>query len=336
MRAFAPAFNFVRNLVQSGNLPGAVFGVSNAVGHTEIQAFGPGIRDDSVYYLWSIIKPVVGLAFMQLIERGLVNLQHEVKHYLPNFGVNRNDAVQIWHLLTHTNGICEPSINALAARGRPLHTYLAQAGMNFRAGRYKQYSNLGLAALQAILETVTGLPLEVYLQRHVFEPLGMKASSMAAHERVPPGSFTMHGAQDVGLDFESVMRLKSPAAGLFSTAADLLRLGQCLLNGGTLGQARIIGRTTLHEMTRPQTAGLPTLIPTDWINDYDVGLTFMMPTRRKTILQRDIYGHHGWGGCKFWVYPHQGVCFVLLTNLLSPETHGADVDQLHNAFSACL
>src|SRR5690349_20589482 len=105
MRAFTPAFNFVRDLVQSGNLPGAVFGVTDATGHTAIQAFGAGIRDDSPYYLWSIIKPVVGLAFMQLVERGLVNLQHPVKQYLEGFGTGRPDEVQLWHLLTHTNGI---------------------------------------------------------------------------------------------------------------------------------------------------------------------------------------------------------------------------------------
>jgi CubicO group peptidase (beta-lactamase class C family) len=334
MSNFSPVFDHIRKLVSDGKLPSAVFGVANKKGIVDVASYGPNSNSDDVYLLWSVTKPVVGLAFMQLVERGLINLQHEVKQYLPWFGKTRTDKVLLWHLLTHTSGISEITLSPMQDKQQ----YLKGAGVNFRAGTQKQYSNQAFVAQEEIIKAVTGQSLEAHLQQNIFQPLGMAHSSLDTHEQNPNGYVPMQGEKMVGdaLDLPRFLLLKHPAAGLFSTAPDLLKLGQCLLNDGAHASGRIISRLTLREMTRPQTVGIPSILPDDWTNDVDFGLTFIRPNYTKGIVHKNIYGHNGWGGCKFWVYPEEDVCFAFMTNLMAPDMHGVDTDQLHNLFSACL
>ena len=61
-------------------------------------------------------------------------------------------------------------------------------------------------------------------------------------------------------------------------------------------------------------------MPNEWPDDCEFGLTFIRPVRTRSILHKNIYGHNGWGGCKFWMYPDEGVAFVLMTNFIGGET----------------
>ena len=330
MSNFLPVFDHIQTLVQDGKLPSAVFGVADKNGMVALDGFGA--KSDDAYLLFSVTKPVVGLGFMQLVERGLVNLQHEVKQYLPWFGPARADKVLLWHLLTHTAGISEQTLSPSLDK----REYLSGAGMNFRAGAIKQYSNQAFVAQEEILKAVTGSSLEAHLQKNIFEPLGMAHTSLDTYEKNPNGFVPMHGVEGTGLDLPRFMQFKHPAAGLFSTATDMLKLGQCLLNQGAYTGGRILSSLTLREMIRPQTVGITSVLPEDWTSDVDFGLTFIRPNHTKSIVHKNIYGHNGWGGCKFWVYPDEGLCFALMTNLLAPDLHGVDTDKIHNVFSACL
>src|SRR5690242_10590013 len=103
---FDPVFNFVARLVETDHLPTGILGIAQVEGVVDLRAFGhrPDGRPvalEDIYLLFSITKPFVALATMQLVERGLINLNHELKQYLPGFGANRPDTVLLWHLLTH-------------------------------------------------------------------------------------------------------------------------------------------------------------------------------------------------------------------------------------------
>ena len=214
--------------------------------------------------------------------------------------------------------------------------YLTSAGANFRAGAFKQYSNQAFVAQEEVLNAVTGQTLEDYMQQNIFQPLGMTHTSFDTHERAANGFLPMQGLDKVAVDYARFLQLKHPAAGLFSSASDLLKLGQCMLGEGAYGGGHIISKLTAREMTRAQTTGITSNVPDDGNADQDFGLTWMIPTRHKGIIHKRIYGHNGWGGCKFWMYPEEGVCFVLMTNLMSADLHGVDLDIVHNLFSACL
>ena len=88
MTNYSSIFEYLDKLVKSGKLPSAVFGVADSNGVLALDSFGAQVAD--AYLLWSVTKPVVGLAMMQMWERGLINLNHEVKQYLPWFGANRS------------------------------------------------------------------------------------------------------------------------------------------------------------------------------------------------------------------------------------------------------
>jgi CubicO group peptidase (beta-lactamase class C family) len=337
MRNYSPVFDYLRGWVQAGKLPSAVFGVADKTGVLAMDAMGQwpngdAIRADDAYLLWSVTKPIVGLGFMQLVERGQVNLQQEVKQHLPWFGAGRTDKVLLWHLLTHTAGISEITLSPSMDK----REHLTGAGVSFHAGTHKQYSNQAFVAQEEILKSVTGGTLEAHLQQTIFKPLGMAHTSFDTHEQNPDRVVPMMGGDKVPVDMARFLQLKHPAAGLFSTAPDLLTLGQCLLNEGAHSGGHIINKLTLREMVRPQTVGIRSQMPDDWTNDVDFGLTFIRPNYTKSIVHKNTYGHNGWGGCKFWVYPDEGVCFVLMTNLMDPGLHGVDTDILHNMFTACL
>jgi CubicO group peptidase (beta-lactamase class C family) len=332
---FLPVFDFLRKHVNAGHLPSAVFGVASRQGILALDAIGnwpgPGGRAVDVadpYLLWSVSKPITGLMMMQLWERGLISMAHEVKQYLPWFGPGRLDKVQLWHLMTHTAGISEQSLST----GPTKRDYLAAAGVNFRAGAHKQYSNQAFIAMEEILHATTGKSLETWLQDEVFGKLGMSASSYELYERDPGGFVPMMGTDKVVLDYPRFLETKHPAAGLFSNAPDLLKLGQCLLAGGR----PLLSTATLNEMLRPQTVGIQSIIPADWTADNDFAYTWIWPSYSRGIIHKRCYGHNGWGGCRFWVYPDEGLCYVLMTNVMDPFLHGVDLEMTHNLFTGSL
>ena len=330
MSNFSRVFDHLNNLVQAGKLPSAVFGVADKNGVLALDAFGA--KADDAYLLWSVTKPFTGTAMGQLWERGLINLQQEVKQHLPWFGANRTDKVLLWNILTHTAGISESTLSPSMDKRQ----HLTGAPVNFRAGSHKQYSNQAFVAQEEVLSAVTGQTLEAYMQANIFQPLGMTQTSFDRYERDPKSIVPMQGLQQVGVDLDRFLQLKHPAAGLFSTAGDVLKFGQCMLNEGAHANGRIISPLTLREMIRPQTIGIDSIVPDDWTTDVDFGLTWINPSRSKSIIHKQIYGHNGWGGCKFWVYPEEGVCFAMMTNLMAADLHGVDLDIVHNVFSACL
>ena len=350
MKTFDRAFEFVRNLVRTGVLPTAVFGVADANTVLDLQAFSPhnlDCREDSIYHLFSVTKPFIGLALCQLWERGQLNLHEPVTKYIPDFGSRRTDTVSIWHLLTHTSGIDQTFGELLSAPpdddSAPFtaHQVLVSAPMQTPAGAYKLYNNLAFTALQEIIEKVSGQTLYDYLEQNIFGPLHMADTSFSKLDEVPER--VMHTQNAQIFNYARYLKAKAPSGGLFGSVPDLLKAGQCLLNNGTAHDAardaaqsqRIIGAHTLRAMTTPQTLGIPVMRPAQEFVGTEVGLTFMLPVTSTTYINKNFYGHGGWGGCMFYVYPAEGLTFALGTNYLDIWSK-FDLDRLHNVFAGCL
>ena len=341
MSTFSPLFSYVQSLVGEGHgkLPSAVIGVADKNGILDVQAFNA--KDDAIYLLFSITKPFVGMAMCQLWERGLINLNEPLRNYVPDFAPARTDVVTLWHLLTHTSGIDQAAFELQRAPSFPSdhvidpRRLLRGAPMQFRAGTHRLYNNLAFWAMREVIEKVSGQSLQDYLAQNIFEPLGAKDfaffSQLASHERVMP----THGTENL-IDYKRYVQQESPAAGLFGMARGLLTVGQALLNGGALNGKRILAPMTLREMTTPQTVGIPLANPDQDHMNAEWGLTFQLNGNRNFIIGDNLFGHNGWGGCKFWVYPDQGVCFAFMTNLMDADMHGVDTDRIHNVFASCL
>ncbi|MCU1634914.1 MAG: hypothetical protein JWQ68_153 [Cryobacterium sp.] len=322
---FAHAVTWARRQVETGILPTAVVGIATSAGITALEAFGssgsrPAASDDH-YPIFSITKPIVGLTALRAVERGLLSLTAPLTQAIPEFSVTRTDRVELRHLLTHTSGVSEPPLDT----PRGLRRSLVDSEVDFTAGTMSRYSSIAFEGVQALLEQATGSSLQSALEA-LRRDAGMPGLTFESDCDAHP----VFDAESQGLDYSAFQKLKHPGAGLYARAEDLLALGSSLLRDD--GSA--VHPTTVAGMLRPRTAGLPKLRPFPEELGQDWGLGWNLRHSAPGLLYGNVFGHSGWAGTEFWIYPDLDVCFVLLTNIASPSRLGLDVDQLHNAVTA--
>ncbi|GLK17895.1 serine hydrolase domain-containing protein [Herbiconiux flava] len=325
MSGYGHALSWARRQVDEGILPTAVLGIADAGGVLELEAFGAsGPRQAAVgdhYPLFSITKPIVALTALRAVERGLLTPQTPLQDARPAFGARRSDTVRLRHLLSHTSGIAEPPLHTPLG----LEASLLGADADFAAGTVSRYSSIAFAGVQALVEHATGESL-----RHELDGLADDAGMPGLTFDADCDPHPVFDAAEQGLDYPALQRLAHPGAGLYGTASDLLALGSALLAGG----GRVVHPSTVAAMLRPQTTGLPRLEPYPAERGQDWGLGWNLRFAAPGLLEQRTYGHGGWAGTEFWIYPELGVAFVLLTNIAGPSRLGLDVDRLHNAVVA--
>ena len=316
------SFDWARRQVRDGILPTAVLGIATSKGIADVAAFGSsGSRvatTDDAYALFSITKPLVGLTALRAVENGLLALDAPLVGALPEF---HTPAVTLTHLLSHTSGVSEPRLDVAEGTRRGL----LEGEQDFTPGTMTRYSSIAFEGVAALVEKATGTSLDENL------------ASLAADAGMPGLTFELDcdphpvfGAAEQDLDYDRFTTLRHPGAGLFATAADLLCLGSALLrnDGG------VVHPTTRDAMLRPLTGGLPKLAPYLESAGQDWGLGWNLRHSAPGLLERGVFGHGGWAGTEFWVYPELDLCFVLLTNVASPGRLGFNADPLFNAVVA--
>ncbi|HEU4466954.1 MAG TPA: serine hydrolase domain-containing protein, partial [Agromyces sp.] len=218
MPQFDHAFDWVRRHVADGPLPTAVLGVATAEGVVALDAFGAASVDDH-YPLFSITKPIVGLAALRLVEQGRLTPETPLARAIPSFGADRDDIVRLRHLASHTSGIVEPPLDT----PRGLRPSLLAPGRDFAAGTVSRYSTIAFEGIAALIEDASGAPWE-----HGVAEVGERADAAGlTFDDVSPHAPV--GAAEQGLDWPQLAGLRHPGAGLFGRAADLLGVGAALL-----------------------------------------------------------------------------------------------------------
>ncbi|MDZ8170563.1 serine hydrolase domain-containing protein [Microbacterium xanthum] len=322
-QTYAAAFDWARQQVDAGALPTAVLGIADRSGVVALDAFGhtegrPATVDDH-YFLWSITKVLVGLTAARAIERGLVTPQTPLTDALPPFGRDRDDAVLLRHLVSHTAGIPEPALDHRGA----LREALLAPGRDFAAGTMSRYSSVAFEGVAALLEHAAGSSWE--------SQLGAWTAAAGADGVTLDTSCDPHAVPDAsakGVDMSAFAALRHPGAGAMARASDLLAIGSALLREGD----EIIAPATLAMMRRPLTGDIPRLEPYPAERGQDWGFTWNLRSRAPGLIDTDVYGHGGWAGTEFWIHPRLGVAYVLLTN--RAERPGVDADRLDNAVAA--
>jgi len=183
-------------------------------------------------------------------------------------------------------------------------------------GSRSVYSDPGIILLGEILEQVAGQPLETFVRERVLEPLGMKDTMYLPPPgllpRIAPTEFDpwrgrlVHG--EVHDENAFAMGGIAPHAGLFSTAGDLSRFAQMMLNGGIGG---MVSRGTIELFTRK--AGIP---------ESDRALSWDTKSAEGcsagTLLSPSSFGHTGFTGTSMWIDPERQLYVILLTNRVHP------------------
>ena len=277
--------------VDLGRLPGAVLLIARqgqvllheAIGSLD-PASGTPMPLDAIFRIYSMTKPLVSVAAMQLVERGKLQLSDPVARYLPAFAdvkVGRVEhgalhlqrpraAITVYDLLRHTAGMTyeflgqspiqkmyEEAGLRITARGHSNAEFaelLASMPLMFEPGSIWEYSR-ATDVLGALLEVVSGQSLGQLLQEHVLGPLGMTDTAfhvppVEQHRIAQAFAHDPDGGTPMPLiDLTEVPRLESGGGGLGGTVADYARFCQCMLNGGTLDGQRLLSPHTVRFMT---------------------------------------------------------------------------------------
>jgi CubicO group peptidase (beta-lactamase class C family) len=184
--AFAPIDALVNDAVAHHQIPGAVVVIGHdgrivfhrAYGMRSLVPTQEAMTEDTIFDMASLTKDLVtATAVMQLYEQGKIRIDDPVAHYIPEFGANGKQDITIRHCLTHYSGLA-PDLDLTGpwhGREEGLRRLFESAtvappGVVFR------YSDENFIALGALVERVSGLPLEVYAQRNIAAPLGMTDS----------------------------------------------------------------------------------------------------------------------------------------------------------------
>ena len=316
----------IERVIERGIKAGGYPGASVVVGRKGAAVFEKGFgrlswsststavdAQRTIYDVASLSK-VVGTttAIMILFDEKKIGLDDPVVNYIPTFGGGDKDRVTIRQLLTHTSGlpagrdIWRIAQTPLEARALVLNTPLEG-----RPGAQYIYSDLGADVLGLIVEVVASEPLDKFLTRRVFDPLGMNETfyrpadslryRIAPTEVTPPRGYPLRGE----VHDENAYALGGVAghAGLFSTAADLSVFAQMMLNGGEYNGVQIISKPTV-ELFTSRAFGHRALGWDTAEGDYGSG-RYLGPT---------AYGHTGFTGTSMWIDPEREMFVILLTN----------------------
>jgi len=321
----------------------------DAVGLADIENNKP-MRKDTLFQIMSMTKNFTGVAAMMLVEQGQLELRRPVSDYLPEFkdiqvterGPNGSLTTHppktpptVWELMDHTSGLEADPEGAIADNEETLRLPLADAvtayarqNLKYEPGTKWMYSNVGIAVLGRIIEVVSGEDYIQFVSGHILEPLGMADTyfSIPENERDRlayvykhvDGRLVLSGKDILGGDstkFRPNMKYPAPEFGLYSTAGDLLRFYQMLLNGGTYNGTRYLSKQSIATMTQVFT---PDVKPSGWLGGTGYGLTFEIvdqPEGTLLLHSPGTYGHGGAFGTEGWIDPKNDLIRIVLVQV---------------------
>ncbi|HEU4491434.1 MAG TPA: serine hydrolase domain-containing protein, partial [Jiangellales bacterium] len=230
---------------------------------------GRPVDEDTVFRIGSITKTMTAVAVMQLVERGVLDLDAPAADYLRGYSLRPAKPtfapVRVRHLLTHTAGVravrgpADLLRPTLGWGTRPGHAapplaeyYRGGLRVDVEPGTRFAYSNHGFATLAQIVEDVGGVPFDRYLRDRVFGPLGMGDSDLVRSERLRPRLATGYELRPGGLEaVKDRETVPAGAAGVYSTTRDVARYAAALLGGGANAHGSVLGPATLSGMFEP-------------------------------------------------------------------------------------
>jgi CubicO group peptidase (beta-lactamase class C family) len=270
--------------------------------------------------LWDIasITKVMGTtsAVMRLVDAGRVDLDAPLRRYLPRFSGGMKDQVNVRMLLDHTSGMRSyvPFFKRARSRIQAIELLYAEP-LTRKPGDIPVYSDLNAMLLGLLVEAVSGMPLDQFVSREVFEPLGLEQTSYhpspAARRRTMPSAIwrgqPVQG--QVNDPNAAIMGGVAGHAGIFSTGLDLARYAQVWLQSGSGASGQWVSAATMRRfLTRGSNSG-PRLLGWDTPE-----LNLAHPSLFGTLISDAAYGHTGFTGTELWIDPTRDLFLVFLTN----------------------
>ena len=270
---------YVGRQLEDYDIPGATVSVvkdgeilfAKGYGQANVKKKEPVVANETLFRIASISKLLTATAVMQLVEEGKLDLGEDVNAYLDDFEVPNTypgRPVTLRHLLTHTAGFEEHFTGSgarNAASVEPLGEYVAtQMPARVRPpGEVMAYSNYGVALAGHVVEEVSGVPFERYIEENVLDPLGMESTTFAQPpppelgEKLATG-YDVEDGNPVAGEFIGYPR-DAPAAAAITSATDMAAFMIVHLQDGRYGGVRILEESTAKEMHERQFTHHPRL-----------------------------------------------------------------------------
>lgn len=322
----------------------------NLAGYADAEAKKP-ISEDNVFWVASMSKMFVGASIMMLVDEGKISLDDPVTKFIPELGkwmvVAEKDKehvllkpvakpVTMRHILSHTSGLLGLSelqqlagadTTSLKVRSVPSVTGPLQA----QPGEKYAYGNQGMNIAARIVEIVSGMPYEDFLQKRIFDPLEMKETTFWPSEAQIARLAGSYGPNKDGsacvrgdISFltkpysDRAHRFPEAGGGLFSTTHDILRWGMMLANDGELAGKRYLSPAAMGELRKEQTGSTKV--------NYSLGYH----------LRNGMFGHDGAYGTDLSVNPKTGMIAIFMVQCTSGDqwkARDAFLEKATEAFS---
>jgi CubicO group peptidase (beta-lactamase class C family) len=309
----------------------------NILGYADVEEKKP-MTEDNVFWIASMTKMFAGGSIMMLVDEGKVSLDDPVTRFIPQLEkwmvVEEKDeshvllkalvrSVKVRHILSHTSGLTGLSElqQTTGADSTPLKARALSSvtgPLQWQPGEKYAYGNQGMNIAARIVEIVSGLPYEEFLQKRFFDPLGMTETTFWPSDAQVARLAGAYGPNKEksgyargGVGFltkpysDHVHRFPEAGGGLFSTTHDIFRYGLMLANDGELDGKRYLSHAAIDELRKEQTG-------TTKVN-YSLGYH----------LRNGMFGHDGAYGTDLSVNPTTGMLAVFMVQCTSGDQWAA-------------
>jgi CubicO group peptidase (beta-lactamase class C family) len=294
------------------------------------------VSPTTLYDLASLTKVVAtSTAAMILEEAGKLDIGRTVVSYLPELSAPDKAPITVRMLLTHSGGFeaYAPLYKDLRGRAAYLEA-INQRPLVYPPGTRTLYSDWDMVLMQAVIERISGLPLDQYVDGHLTRQLGMvdtrfnpDTADTTLRRRIAPTTYDTMRGQLQGTVHDGnawAMGGVSGHAGLFSTARDLAVFCQMLLDGGTYADVRIVAPPTVARWTARQSLSASRALGWDTPAPGSSAGRYFSPRS---------FGHTGFTGTSLWIDPERGLFVVLLMNRVTSRGEGTRHVQLRRDIS---
>ena len=325
---------------------------------------GKSMATDTINRIYSMSKPITSAALLTLYEQGKFQLDDPLEKYLPEFRDmmvytggpaaipatrHATSSITPRHLMTHTSGLTYgfegvPEAVDQMYRHFKVGDYkdtleafskkISQLPLRFDPGTSWNYS-YATDMQGRLIEALSGMPFDQYLQQHLFDPLGMvdtsftvpadKADRLANNYARPKGPLVPFDKAETS-DYLKDRTFKSGGGGLVSTLPDYMRFGQMLANKGELDGTRILGRKTVEYATQNHLPGgrdMEGMGAGGFSESAFAGIGFCLlgsvcidPVASPNMQSKGDYGWGGAAGTRFWVDPEEDLMCVFMTQFM--------------------
>ncbi len=296
------------------------------------------MKKDDLFWIASMTKPLAGVSIMMLQEEDKLRVNDSVEAHLPEFqdlwllDKENSEArilkrpsrkITLFDLLTHTAGV--PSVNEPRSHTTlgELVAQISQQPLLHEPGSRWKYSSGGINVLGRVVEVISGQRFEVFIEERILHPLGMSDTTFFPPEsnldRVAKSYLkndevkvlTEVQPRSINGPLSDRNRTVEPGGGLYSTAEDMRKFYQMMLDGGIWKGKRLLTKESVLELTRTQTGE----IVTGFTEGMSWGLAFQVvkePQGVTSMLSPGTFGHGGAHGTQSWADPVNEMIYILM------------------------